>query len=180
RKKLRGIMNGTMVLSEKEQGISDEHEGIMILRTDAAPGTPLAAAIGDVSPDIDLTPNFARAYSMLGIAREVAALTEQAVRYPSFKVQAEGEPIEGQAAIDIRVPENNPRFMLALIKGVKIGPSPEWMQRRLRKVGMRPINTIVDITNYVMLETGEPLHAFDYDVLVKRAGGKPPTIITRT
>lgn len=179
-RKLRGIMNRTMVLSEKELGISDEHEGIMILRTDAAPGTPLADAIGDVILDIDLTPNFARAYSMLGIAREIAALTEQAVRYPSFKVQAEGEPIEGQAAIDIRVPENNPRFMLALIKGVKIGPSPEWMQRRLRKVGMRPINNIVDITNYVMLETGEPLHAFDYDVLVKRAGGKPPTIITRT
>lgn len=179
-KKLRGIENRTMVLSEKELGISDEHEGIMLLQTDAAPGTPLQDAIGDVILDIDLTPNFARAYSMLGIAREVAALTDQPVRYPSLDVQAAGEPIEGQAAIDIREPENNPRFMLALIKGVKIGPSPEWMQRRLRKVGMRPINNIVDITNYLMLETGEPLHAFDYDVLVERAGGKPPTIITRT
>lgn len=179
-RKLRGIENRTMVLSEKELGVSEEHEGIMIMQTDAAPGTPLRDVIGDVILEIDLTPNLARAYSIVGVAREVAALTGQKVRHPSLDVQAGGEPIEEQAAIEIRDPHLNPRFMAALIRGVKIGPSPEWMQRRLRKVGMRPRNNVVDITNYVMMETGQPLHAFDYDMLVSRAGGKPPTIITRT
>ncbi|HQE17802.1 MAG TPA: phenylalanine--tRNA ligase subunit beta [Aggregatilineales bacterium] len=179
-RKLRGIENRTMVLSERELGISDEHEGIMILETDAPPGTPLRDVIGDVILDIELTPNFARAFSILGVAREIAALTGQKLRYPPLDVQTGGEPIEGQAAIEIRDPSLNPRFMLALIRDVKIGPSPDWMQRRLRKVGMRPINNVVDITNYVMIETGQPLHAFDYDMLVRRAGGKPPTIITRT
>ena len=78
------------------------------------------------------------------------------------------------------MPELNPRFVLGLIANVEIRPSPYWVQRRLRLAGMRPINNIVDATNYAMLELGEPLHAFDYDVLVERAGGKPPTIITRT
>jgi phenylalanyl-tRNA synthetase beta chain len=177
---LRGIDNKSMVCSEKELGLSDEHEGIMLLETDAPPGTPLQDVLGDAVLDIELTPNMARNFSILGIAREVAALTGQKVRHPSPEVAATGAPIEGQANIEIRDPELNPRFMLALIKGVKIAPSPQWMQRRLILAGMRPINNIVDITNYVMLETGEPLHAFDYDVLVKRAGGKAPTIITRT
>lgn len=177
---LRGIDNRTMVCSEKELGLSDEHEGILLFETDAAPGTPLQDVLGDVVLDIELTPNMARNYAMLGIAREVAALTGQKVRYPSLDYEASGAPIEGQAAIDIREPELNPRFMLALLKGTALKPSPYWMQRRLRLAGMRPINNIVDVTNYVMLETGEPLHAFDYDVLVERAGGKPPTIITRT
>lgn len=177
---LRGIENRTMVCSEKELGISDEHEGILLFESDAAPGTPLQDALGDVILDIDLTPNLARNYSMLGVAREVAALTGQRVRYPALDIVAEGPPIEGQAAIEIRDPALNPRFILALIRGVTIGPSPEWMQRRLRRAGMRPIDNVVDVTNYVMLETGEPLHAFDYDVLIERAGGRAPTIITRT
>jgi phenylalanyl-tRNA synthetase beta chain len=177
---LRGIDNKSMVCSEKELGLSDEHEGIMLLETDAPPGTPLQDVLGDAVLDIELTPNMARNFSIMGIAREVAALTGQKMRHPALKVEAAGAPIEGQAAIEIRDPQLNPRFMLALIKGVKIAPSPQWMQRRLILAGMRPINNIVDITNYVMLETGEPLHAFDYDILVRRAEGKAPTIITRT
>jgi len=176
---LRGIENRTMVCSEKELGLSEEHEGILLLQSDAAPGTPLQDVLGDAILDISLTPNLARCFSIVGIAREVAALTGQKVRYPSLQVQAPGPAIQGQAAIEIREPALNPRFTLALIKGVTIAPSPAWLQRRLRMVGMRPINNIVDITNYVMLELGEPLHAFDYDVLVRRAGSKPPTIITR-
>ncbi len=177
---LRGIENRSMVCSEKELGLSDDHEGILLLPwVDAPPGTPLQDVLGDVILDIQITPNFARCNAVIGIAREVAALTGQKVRYPALEVEAAGPPIEGRARIEITEPELNPRFMLALIEGVTLAPSPGWMQRRLRMAGMRPINNIVDVTNYVMLEFGQPLHAFDYDVLVRRAGGKPPTIITR-
>ncbi len=177
-RKLRGIDNRSMVCSEKELGISDEHEGIMLLASDAAPGTPVQDVLGDVILHLDLTPNLARCFSILGVAREVAALTGQQVKYPSTEVEATGPSIEGQVAIKIREPELNPRFTAALIKGIAIKPSPEWMQRRLKAAGMRPISNIVDVTNYVMLETGQPLHAFDYDILVERAGGTP-TVITR-
>ncbi|MBN1430818.1 MAG: phenylalanine--tRNA ligase subunit beta, partial [Anaerolineae bacterium] len=176
---LRGIENKSMVCSEKELGISDEHEGIMLFETDAAPGTPLQDVLGDAILEIGITPNMARCQSIVGVAREVAALTGQTVRYPSLDVVATGAPIKDQLTIDIREPDLNPRFTAALIKGIAINPSPEWMQRRLKAVGMRPINTIVDVTNYVMLEFGEPLHAFDYDILTERTLGKAPTIITR-
>ncbi|MBN1123209.1 MAG: phenylalanine--tRNA ligase subunit beta [Anaerolineae bacterium] len=179
-KKLRGIDNKSMVCSEKELGLSNEHEGIMILESDAAPGTPLQDVLGDVILDIDLTPNLARCFSMFGVAREVAALTGQKVNYPSLDVVAEGDTIDDQLTLEITRPDLNPRFVAALIKGITIKPSPQWVQRRLKLAGMRPINNIVDVTNYVMLEVGEPLHAFDYDILVERAGGKAPTIITRT
>src|SRR5258708_14706861 len=116
---------------------------------------------------------------MLGRALEVAALTGRPLRQPDYSVQAAGPAIAGQLAIEIRNPEINPRFTAALIKGVTIGPSPYGVQRRLRLAGLRPINNIVDASNYVMLEIGQPLHAFDYDVLVARASGGAPTIITR-
>lgn len=176
---LRGIENKSMVCSEKELGISDEHEGIMLIESDAAPGTPLQDVLGDAVLEIAITPNMARCQSIVGVAREVAALTGQTVRYPSLDVPATGAPIEGQVTLDIREPDLNPRFTAALIKGIEIKPSPEWMQRRLQVVGMRPINNIVDVTNYVMLEFGQPLHAFDYDILTGRADGRAPTIITR-
>jgi phenylalanyl-tRNA synthetase beta chain len=121
----------------------------------------------------------ARCLSIGGIAREVAALTGTRMRPIPQGVVDSGPAIRGQVNLDIRERELNPRFTLALIKGVEIKPSPEWIQRRLRMAGMRPINNIVDITNYVMLETGQPLHAFDFDVLVERAGGKAPTVLTR-
>lgn len=180
---LRGIPNRSMVMSEKELGLSDDHEGIMLLEWESyghfPPGTPLQDVLGDAVLEIDMLPNIARAYSIVGVAREVAALTGAPLRYPPLDVVAEGEPIEGQVRIEIREPELNPRFTLALIRDVEIKPSPQWMQRRLKLAGMRPINNMVDATNYVMLELGQPLHAFDYDVLVERAGGDAPTIITR-
>ena len=180
---LRGIPNRSMVMSEKELGLSDDHEGIMLLENETygqhAPGTPLQDVLGDAVLDIDMLPNIARAYNIVGVAREVAALTGAPLRYPPLDVVMEGPPIEGQAQIEIREPELNPRFTLALLRDIAIKPSPQWMQRRLMLAGMRPINNIVDATNYVMLELGQPLHAFDYDVLVERAGGQPPTIITR-
>jgi phenylalanyl-tRNA synthetase beta chain len=180
RAKIRGVESYSMVCSEKELGISEEHDGVIFLDPDAPVGVPLADYMGDAVLDIAILPNIARVLSHLGVAREIAALTGQKLRTPDDSVQMDGPSIQGLAAIEIRNPELNPRFVLGLAQGVEIKPSPYWMQRRLRLAGMRPINNIVDATNYAMLDLGEPLHAFDYDVLVQRAGGKAPTIITRT
>lgn len=180
RAKIRGIESYSMVCSEKELGISEEHEGIILLDENAPTGAPLVEYMGDVVFEVDILPNMIRNASMLGVARELAAVTGKQLRRPDAAYEAKGQPIEGMAAIQIEAPELNPRFVLGLITGVEPKESPYWVQRRLRLAGMRPINSIVDATNYVMLEIGEPLHAFDYDVLVERAGGKPPTIITRT
>ncbi|NWF69281.1 MAG: phenylalanine--tRNA ligase subunit beta [Chloroflexi bacterium] len=186
-KALRGIPNKSMVCSEKELGLSEAHEGVILMHEQPrdvygqpfAPGTPLQDVLGDVVFDIALTPNLARCYSILGVAREVAALLGKEARPPSYEVVMQGDAIEGQVAVEIRDAELNPRFTLALIRDVTIQPSPEWMQRRLRLVDQRPINNIVDVTNYITFEIGQPLHAFDYDKLVARAGGKAPKIITR-
>jgi phenylalanyl-tRNA synthetase beta chain len=180
RTKIRGVESYSMVCSEKELGISDEHEGIIILDEDAPVGVPLSDYMGDAVLEVAITPNMARNASVLGIAREIAALTGKPLRAPSYSVVAKGPSIEGQVDIEIKNPPLNPRFVLGLVKDVKIGPSPYWVERRLRLAGIRPINNVVDATNYVMLEVGQPLHAFDYDVLLKRSGGSSPTIITRT
>ncbi len=180
-KPLRGIPNRSMVCSEKELGMSGEHEGIILMHEDPgfAPGTPLQDVLGDVILEVELTPNLARAFSVVGVAREVAAILDKPLRMPSFDVLMEGAAVAGTVHIDIREPALNPRFTLALLRDTAIGPSPEWMQRRLRLVGQRPINNIVDVTNYITFEIGQPLHAFDYDKLVARAGKTTPTIITR-
>jgi phenylalanyl-tRNA synthetase beta chain len=183
RTKIRGIESYSMVCSEKELGISDEHEGVIILDSDAPVGVPLVDYMGDAVLDIAITPNIARNANVFGVAREIAAVTGKPLRVSIdrwVEVIAEGDLIDGKAEIEIQEAELNPRFVLGLIRDVQIGPSPYWVQRRLRLAGMRPINNIVDATNYAMWEIGEPLHAFDYDVLVHRAGGKPPIIITRT
>lgn len=181
-RKLRGIYNKSMVLSEKELGISDEHEGVIIMEhsDDFVAGTPLADVLGDVVMEIELTPNLGHGFSVLGVAREVAALTGNPLREPSYDIVADGEKnVTDYVTIDIREPELNPRFTLTLLKDTKIQPSPWWIRHRLKLVGQRPINNVVDITNYVTFEIGQPLHAFDYDKLVERAGDKKPTIITR-
>jgi phenylalanyl-tRNA synthetase beta chain len=183
RAKIRGVESRAMICSEKELGISDRHEGVMVLDADApAAGTPLADYAGDYVLDIDITPNMVRNASILGVAREIAALTGAALRPPSTRVEAEGPPLEGRLEIEIREPRLNPRFTATLLEGAQIEPSPFWLQHRLLLAGQRPISNLVDVTNYVMLEMGQPLHAFDYDVLVERAGrvgGRVPTIITR-
>jgi phenylalanyl-tRNA synthetase beta chain len=179
RRKIRGVESYSMACSEKELGISDDHEGIIILDDDAPVGVPLVDYMGDVVLDIAITPNIARNANILGVAREIAALTDAQLKEPSYQVEWSGPPLEGRVRLEIQHPELNPRFVLGLIEGVKVGYSPYWVQRRLRLAGMRPINNIVDATNYVMLEIGEPLHAFDFDVLVERAGGETPTILTR-
>jgi phenylalanyl-tRNA synthetase beta chain len=180
RAKIRGVDSFSMVCSEKELGISEEHEGIILLDDDAPTGTPLVEYMGDVVYEVNILPNMIRNACMLGVARELAAVTGKQLRKPDEQYPEKAPGIAGKVAIQITNPELNPRFVLGLIRDVETRPSPYWIQRRLRLAGMRPINSIVDATNYVMLETGQPLHAFDFDVLVQRAGGKAPTIITRT
>ncbi len=171
RTKIRGVDSYSMVCSEKELGISDEHEGIIFLPADAPTGMPLADYMGDAVLDIAITPNIARDANVLGIAREIAAITNSELRIPKYElpITHHESPITGRVSVTIPNPTINPRFVLGLIENVEIRPSPDWVQRRLRLAGQRPINNIVDVTNYVMLDIGQPLHAFDYDVLVKRA-----------
>ncbi len=172
---VRGVMSDAMLCSEKELGISEEHEGILILPDDAPTGAPLRDYIGDAVLNIDLTPNLARALSIYGVAREVAALTGATLRAPKTDLNATGAGVDGRLHVTIDTPELCPRFTVTLIEGVTVGASPYWMQRRLAMAGMRPINAIVDITNYVMLELGAPSHAFDADrvqdqhLIVRRA-----------
>jgi len=182
RTKIRGFDSYSMICSEKELGISEDHEGVIILDEDAPVGVPLVAYMGDAVLDISILPNTARAASILGVAREVAALTGVQLKQSSVINDQSSVSDAGFAQIEITNPELNPRFVLGLIENVEIRPSPYWVQRRLKLAGMRPISNIVDATNYAMLEIGEPLHAFDYDVLVGRIGDPPhkvPKIITR-
>ncbi len=182
RARIRGFDSYSMICSEKELGISEDHEGVIFLDEDAPLGVPLVDYMGDAVLDISILPNTARAASILGVAREVAALTGVPLKQSSV-ISDQLSGIGDFAEIEITNPELNPRFVLGLIRDVKIGPSPYKVQRRLKLAGMRPINNIVDATNYAMLEIGEPLHAFDYDVLVGRIANPPhkvPKIITRT
>ncbi|NOT05302.1 MAG: phenylalanine--tRNA ligase subunit beta [Anaerolineales bacterium] len=187
RAKIRGVDSYSMVCSEKELGITDESDGIIILDDDAPVGTPLADYIGDAVLDISILPNMARNANVIGIARELAALTgrelradnrPQTVDGPSSTVN--GPSVNDLVEIEITNSELNPRFVAGLIRNVEIKPSPYQIQRRLKLAGVRAINNIVDATNYAMIELGEPLHAFDYDILKERAGDKKIKIITRT
>lgn len=179
RTKIRGVPSSSMVCSEKELGISEAHEGILFLPEDAPVGSPLADFLGDAILDISLTPNLARCLSVIGVAREVRALTGTHLRYPSLAWRTEGEPASQLAGVQILAPDLCARYIATIIQDVGIGPGPKWMQDRLLRAGMRPISNVVDVTNYVMLEWGQPLHAFDHDKLVARAGGRAPTILVR-
>ncbi|HTY82328.1 MAG TPA: phenylalanine--tRNA ligase subunit beta [Dehalococcoidales bacterium] len=166
--KIRGVESKGMICSEKELGISENHEGILVLSPDTVVGRPLSDFIGDTVLDIDITANRPDCLSILGIAHEVAALTGQKMHIPEVSYPETGSPLDQQIAISIGDPELCPRYTASLITGVKIKESPAWMQERLKACGARPINNIVDITNYVMLEYGQPLHSFDYDRLKNR------------
>ncbi len=178
--RIRGVESSGMVCSEKELGISDRHEGIMVLPDDAPVGTPLADYMGDIILDLDITPNRADCLSVIGIAREVAALTGQTMHITEVTYEEAGSPTDEQISIEISAPDLCPRYAASLIKRVKIAESPAWMQQRLLASGMRPINNLVDVTNYVMLEYGQPLHSFDYEklrgkkIIVRRASDYEP------
>jgi phenylalanyl-tRNA synthetase beta chain len=173
--KIRGVRSEGMACSEKELGISDNHQGIMILPSDAPVGVPLSQYLGDTIYDIKVTPNRADCLSVIGIAREVAALTNQPTHIPDPTYAEEGNPIHDSISIEIADTDLCSRYCASLVTGVKIGPSPQWMQQRIIAGGMRPISNVVDITNYVMLEYGQPLHSFDYSqikgkkIIVRRA-----------
>lgn len=181
--KIRGVESRAMVCSEKELGLSDEHVDIITLPDDAPVGMPLAEYMGDAVLDFDIKGPFAHLQSIYGIARETAALLGVELKKDVMEM-LEQHPAEITSAPDfIRLeivdPDLCPRYSAAYIKGVTIGPSPFWMQMRLRLAGQRPISNIVDITNYVMMELGQPLHAFDYHDLRARPGGDKPAIIVR-
>ncbi|HSX81161.1 MAG TPA: phenylalanine--tRNA ligase subunit beta, partial [Candidatus Saccharimonadia bacterium] len=170
---IRGVESAGMVCSEKELGLSDDHTGVLILDPTAPVGRPLQDVLGDTVLDVELTPNLAYASCIIGLAREVAALTGQQLR--SWR------PDDARLAVSLSAttpyvtvrsadPQLCPRYSAALIENVTLQPAPAWMQRRLLLAGMRPINNIVDITNYCMLEMGQPLHAFDYETLQLQGG----------
>jgi phenylalanyl-tRNA synthetase beta chain len=173
--KIRGIVSSGMACSEAELGISDSHEGILILPDEAPVGIPLADYMGDAIFNMDITPNRVDCLSMIGIAREIAVLTGQTVHLPEVSYEEADPPVERQITVEIADPDLCPRYCASLITGIKVGESPSWMQERLISYGMRPINNIVDVTNFVMLEYGQPLHAFDHErirgrkIIVRRA-----------
>jgi len=173
--KIRGVISEGMICAEKELGISDNYEGILVLPREFEIGRPLADYLGEIILDIDITPNRADCLSVMGIAREVAAITGHPFRMPDLEYEEGSKGAESYASVQIKDPELCPRYCAGIIDGITIKPSPQWMQDRLAACGARPINNIVDVTNYVMLEFGQPLHAFDYreirgqKIIVRRA-----------
>lgn len=176
--KIRGVESQGMLCSEKELGLAAESDGILILPPDFKLGMPVFEALGlkDARFELGLTPNRPDCLSVVGVAREVAAMAGATLRLPHPAVVESGASIADQTSITVEEQELCPRYAARLIRGVKIGPSPEWMVRRLESVGQRSINNVVDVTNYVLMELGHPLHAFDFSLLrggrivVRRAG----------
>jgi phenylalanyl-tRNA synthetase beta chain len=172
---IRGVRSEGMVCSEKELGLSDEHEGIMVLEAEAPKGAPLAEWLGETVIEFEITPNLVHDFSVLGIAREAGALTARPVTLPPVYDLASA-PTGPTDLVTVDAPDLCARYVAVVIEDVTVEPSPAWLQRRLLAAGVRPINSIVDATNYVMLEYGQPLHAFDADgladgrIAVRRAG----------
>lgn len=158
--KIRGIMSEGMVCSEKELGLSDEHEGIMVLPEDAPVGLPLREYLGDDVIEFEITPNLVHAFSIRGIAREAGALLDKPVHEQPACDPSSLQPVQ-PGLVTIEDPDLCARYIGVVIEGVTVEPSPAWIADRLKLAGVRPINNLVDVTNFVMLELGQPLHAFD-------------------
>lgn len=175
RRAIRGVESDGMLCAEDELGLSEDHEGIKVLPDDAPVGLDLAEYLGDAIFDIAVTPNRSDCQGIVGVAREASVLTGKPLTEPDLSYPVGLTDVHSLAQVEIQDPDLCPRYTATVIQGVKIGPSPEWLQERLRSAGQRPINNVVDITNYVMLETGQPLHAFDYNrvrghrIVVRRA-----------
>ena len=167
RTKIRGEVSHGMLCSASELGLGSDADGIHILGHDAeyALGTPLADLVGETVLDVDVKPNRGDALSMVGLAREIAAFTGMPLRLPDATVVETDDDAAAHVSVRIEEPELNPRFAARWFDGVANGPSPEWMQRRLIAAGMRPISAVVDVTNYVMHELGQPMHAYDADAV---------------
>ncbi len=163
--KIRGVTSRGMVCSAAELGLGEDHEGILILGDGHPAGTPLARVFGDTVLELEVTPNRADCLSLLGIAQEMRALYGGELRLPRVDITPSGE--SDALSIEIASPEICSRYCGLIVDQVRVGPSPKWIQDRLAAAGIRPISNLVDVTNYVMLEFGQPLHAFDLD----RVGG---------
>ncbi len=176
--KIRGEVSMGMICSESELGISDNHDGIMVLDTSLKEGTGIAKALGldDVTFEIDLTPNRADALSHVGIARDLAASLNRPFKLPEINLIETDEESSKYAKVTIEDEEGCPRYIGKVVRDVTIKESPEWLKKRLTAIGLRPINNIVDVTNFVLHEIGQPLHAFDLDmvegneIIVRQAG----------
>jgi phenylalanyl-tRNA synthetase beta chain len=177
RVKIRGVESNGMICSEYELGLGDDAEGVLVLDQQAAVGVALAEHLGPLQTvlEIGLTPNRPDCMSHVGVAREVAVLLGARLKRPLAQFPESRQRAGDHASVEIENVDDCPRYTARVIRGVKVGPSPLWMQAALKSVGLRPVNNIVDITNYVLMELGHPLHAFDYDklsgrkIIVKRA-----------
>jgi len=165
--KLRGVESFGMLCSAAELGITGDHSGLMTLDAQAAPGTPMSAILGppDTVFELEITPNRPDCLSMIGVARELSALYGTPLKKPAVEISESGPDVHQEATVRVADQTDCPRYTARVLHNVKIGPSPAWMSECLEKAGIRPINNVVDITNYVMLETGHPLHAFDLRLL---------------
>ena len=181
--KLRGVESQGMMCSPQELGTGDPVEGLLILREDAKVGQRFAEYLGrtgsDVVYDLEITPNRPDLNSVIGIAREISAATGNPLKLPQVKLEEAGGRVEESVAVRIEDAELCPRYTARVVRGIKIAPSPDWLKNSLEAVGVRSINNVVDVTNYVMLETGQPLHAFDYHLLAKTGGDARPAIVVR-
>ncbi len=166
--RIRGVLSEGMVCSEKELGLSEDHSATLELPPDAPMGMRLSDYLGDVILHLELTPNRPDLLSVIGVAREVAALCGGKPLLPRTEMRSDDRSIEELVKITIENGEDCPRYCATIIRGIRLGPSPSWMQARLKACGIRPISNVVDITNFVMLEYGQPLHAFDFDAVAGR------------
>ena len=168
--KLRGVESQGMLCSAEELGLPKGEDGLLILPAETVVGIKLSEVLGgaDTVFDIEVTPNRPDWLSVIGIAREVSALTGNPLRLPETAVPESGEPVEKLTSVTVEAADLCPRYSARVIQGVKIGPSPAWLKQILEKVGLRSVSNVVDVTNYVMLESGHPLHAFDYKLLTEQ------------
>src|SRR5215831_18253875 len=183
-RKVFGITSQGMMCSPQELGLPDKVDGLLILPKDAPIGKPFAEYLGrsggDVVYDLEITPNRPDWNSVIGIAREIAAVIGNPLKIPAVQfLDTSSEPIAEVISVRNEEPELCQRYVARLVRKVKIGPSPDWLRSILEKVGLRSINNVVDITNYVMLECGQPLHAFDYHLLANAPGALRPAIVIR-
>ena len=164
---IRGEMSYGMLCSDAELGLAETSDGILTLSGSLEPGTGIKKALNltDMVFDIDLTPNRSDCLSFLGIAREIVPIVKKKLKYPDVRLPAGNGPIAGHASVTIEAPDHCLRYAARIISGVKCGPSPHWLSDRLKSVGLRSVNNVVDVTNFVLMEYGQPLHAFDLDRL---------------
>jgi phenylalanyl-tRNA synthetase beta chain len=168
--KIRGELSMGMLCSEKELGLAEEAEGILILSSDCTPGQPVFQALGlkDVRYELGLTPNRPDCLSLVGVAREVSALTGKPLHLPVLEVSESEAAIGEFTSVRVEEPGLCPRYAARLIRGVQVGSSPDWLVRKIESVGMRSVNNVVDVTNLILMELGQPLHAFDFNLLRDR------------